>query len=185
MKIIGFMGSPRKNSNTDILLQEVLNAAFELGAETRIIYANDLKMKGCQSCFACKKTGACVQNDDMKPLYDEITGADAVVFASPVYMWGMTAQMKLVVDRLFAYLEPGLKSRLLKGKKLGLIFTQGQPDAAIFAPYFKSVETLMQFLGFNPVQDVFVAPGLHEPGEVKDNKALMDAARSLGRNLAQ
>lgn len=185
MKIIGFMGSPRKNGNTDILLQEVMKAAEELGAKTKIIHVNDLNMKGCQSCFACKKHGSCVQKDDMKPLYDDIAAADAVVFASPVYMWGMTAQTKLVIDRLFAYLSQDLTSNMPKGKKAGFIFTQGQPDAATFSPYFKSVEGLMGFLGFSHVEKTFVAPGLHELGEVAGNKELMEAARALGRNLAQ
>ncbi len=184
MKIIGFMGSPRKNSNTDILLREAMNAAAELGAETKIIYANDLNMKGCQSCLVCKDNGVCVQEDDMTPIYDEIARADAVIFASPVYMWAMTAQLKLVFDRLAPFLKRDLSSRLPKGKKLGLIFTQGQPDATMFAPYFESVEKLLSFIGFEVIQDILVAPGIREPGVVRSDEPLMHAARSLGRKLA-
>ena len=184
MKIIGFMGSPRKNSNTDILLTEALKAAAELGAGTGIIHANDLNMKGCQGCLACKEQGVCVQADDMTPLYDEIARADAVLFASPVYMWAMSAQLKLVLDRLVPFLRRDLSSRLPAGKKAGLIFSQGQPDAAMFEPYFKSVESLLGFIGFEITRDTLVAPGMREPGFVKSDEALMEAARSLGRTLA-
>jgi multimeric flavodoxin WrbA len=68
MKILAFNGSPRKKGNTETLLSEVLLGAASKGAETRLICLNELNMKGCQGCGACrKKLGACVQKDDVSP----------------------------------------------------------------------------------------------------------------------
>ena len=185
MKVIAIVGSPRENSNSGILVDEVLKAAAEEGADTKVFYANNMKMIGCQGCGACKtERDRCIQEDDMTPLYDELKTADAVVFASPVYMFGITGQLKLVLDRMFAFLGPDFRSRLPEGKKLGLIFTQGQPEAEVYADYFDSVGDILHRLGFEKPEDIIVGAGLGAPGLAAENQDLLDSARALGKRLA-
>ncbi|MBN1594280.1 MAG: flavodoxin family protein [Candidatus Coatesbacteria bacterium] len=185
MKVIAIVGSPRANSNSGILAQEVLKSAEAEGAETKIFYANEMNMVGCQGCSACKyETDHCVQKDDMTHIYDELNTSDAVVFATPVYMFGMTGQLKLVLDRLFSYLTSDFLSRMPKGKKLGLIFTQGMPDAEVYSDYFDSVGDILHRLGFNKPEEIIVGAGLGAPGLAAKEEALLESARSLGKRLA-
>ncbi len=184
MKVIAILGSPRKEGNSATLAQEALKGAAAMGAETGIFYANDLSIKGCQACYACKKLGKCVIQDDMTELYDEITSADAIIFSSPIYMWEMTAQLKLVIDRLYAYFNLDHSSRLPKNKKVGLIFTQANPDRTKFQPYMEQVSNLLQFLGFGETQTLY-AYGWREIDCAKQDHAMLKSAFDLGRQLAQ
>ena len=105
MKIVGIMGSPRKHGNTAVLLNQVLEGAKTAGSRTAIFYPNEMNIRGCQGCDACKTKGHCVVRDDMREIYKAIDQAELLVLATPVYMWAMSAQLKLVVDRLYAYLK--------------------------------------------------------------------------------
>lgn len=184
MKVVSFVGSPRKNGNTSRLVEEVLHGAASAGAETKMFYINELNIKGCQSCYACKKKEKCILQDDMVPLYDEIASADAVVFGTPVYMWQMTGQLKLLIDRLFAFLNPDYTSRLAPGKKIALVVTQGDADETRYVPYFDSVGKMLQTGGCG-LYEILVAGGVYELGQVAGRSELLAKARILGRNLVK
>jgi len=183
MKVVGFIGSPRKNGNTDILVQQVLEGASAAGAETKVFYLNDLKFKGCQHCGYCRVHDKCGLQDDMTSLYEEINSADGIVIGSPVYMFNITGQAKLFLDRWYAYLSPDYSSRLAKGKKAALVFAQGNADVNRFR---QNLETIAQGLGFLDidVQGTLLAPGLLEPGAVVNDEILLQQARDLGNRLA-
>lgn len=185
MNIVGFMGSPRKNGNTAILLEQLMQGAANAGAQTSIFYPNELNLAGCQGCRACKTAGHCVVQDDMQKVYQAINKADTLIFASPVYMWQMTAQLKLVMDRLYAYLKPDHTNALPKPVKVALVFTQHQPDKELFMPYFKWLARIFKFLGFEPIPEVLVGPGLSEAGEIVNDLTLMSQAYKLGEKLAR
>ncbi|MBC7077487.1 MAG: flavodoxin family protein, partial [Synergistales bacterium] len=104
MKAIGIVCSPRRNGNSEVLVREVLNAAGDGAA--KVLRPNEMKIRGCQGCYACKEKGRCVVEDDMQELYQEIEEADVVVFGTPIYMYGVASQFKVVLDRLFAFLGP-------------------------------------------------------------------------------
>lgn len=184
MKIVGFSGSPRKNGNTAILLQRAMEGAEEEGAQTTVYYPSVLNLKGCQGCNVCKKFGYCIMLDDMQSIYSSINEADALVFASPVYMRGMTGQLKLVVDRLYAYMNADYSSRITKNIKFALIFTQRREEQEAFMHYFKSVAEILEVIGFKFSPDILVGSGLHEAGEVRGNNILMQKAYELGRKLS-
>jgi multimeric flavodoxin WrbA len=183
MKLLALFASPRRQGNTAALVQEVVQAAQEQGAQAEILYLNDLTMRGCQACLHCKKTGRCILQDDMTPIYDQILAADAVVLGSPVYMGGMTAQLKLFIDRLYPFVNLNLTSNLPKGKKAALIFTQGQPRTDLYATYFRTVADFLKFLGFDLVEPTLIGAGVREPGAIAQNATLMETARVLGRQL--
>ena len=102
MKIIGIVGSGRKNSNSRRLLEFAIEVAQKKGFETKIIDVLDLNFVGCNECNVCKRTGKCPIEDDITPLYDEIELADGVIVAAPVYFYSLPGQMKLFVDRFQA-----------------------------------------------------------------------------------
>ena len=113
MKVLGIVGSPREDGNTQIMIEEVLAAAKQAGAETNIFLVFDKNIHGCDGCGACAQSGGiCKIKDDMQALYQKMEWADAIAFGSPVYFNYVTAQAKAVIDRTFCYLF----SRKLAGK---------------------------------------------------------------------
>jgi len=101
MFILGLQGSPRKKGNTDTLLANFLEQAGAAGAATHTIQADRAGIASCRGCGYCEKHGVCVIRDD--PMATEVFGllreADMVVAASPVYFYGVSAQLKLLIDR--------------------------------------------------------------------------------------
>lgn len=98
-KVLAFNGSPRKGGNTEMLLAAILDGMIEAGGEPEVIRLCDLSIQPCIGCGGCDKTGRCVLEDDMTPLYDKIIEAKRLVLASPIYFYGITAQAKAFVDR--------------------------------------------------------------------------------------
>jgi multimeric flavodoxin WrbA len=182
MKIVGLVASPRENGNTDTLLQKALDGASFQGAETSIFYLNDLTIRGCQACYGCKKTGKCVVKDDMEEIYEAIDDADAVIIGSPIYFGRFTAQLALVMDRLFAYFKPDFTSSLGKGKKLALLFTQNQPDPALYSDCFQSTAEVLTRIGFSEESTLLVAAGFADPSVMEQYKG---PAYELGKELAK
>ena len=100
MKTIAFLGSPRKDGNTELLLREAINGVRETaGGEVTVFNLNVLNIKPCQDCGGCEKTGECVLEDDMTKIYPEIRSADRIILASPIFFFGLSAQSKTMIDR--------------------------------------------------------------------------------------
>lgn len=102
MKILMIVGSSRVGGNTDQLADAVLKGAAEHGHEITKLHLGTTKVKPCLGCNVCVTTDACVQKDGMLEIAPAFLDCDAVVFATPLYFWGISAQMKAVIDRLYA-----------------------------------------------------------------------------------
>ncbi len=185
MKITGFNGSPRKNGNTAWLISKILEEAQKYGAETEIWHSGDLTINPCRSCNACKKGDEhCIINDDMQKLYASISTADALVLGSPVYMGQMSGQTKIFVDRLYAEFHPRFAPDFKDknaGKKLALVFTQGNPDRTLFKPYYDYTKAMFQKLEFNVI-DLLIAAGTRSTPASEDRE-LLSLAQGVGRSL--
>ena len=99
MKVLGIYGSPRKGGNTDILLDEALKGAAAEGAEVISIRCCELNLAGCLECSGCDNTGECIQDDDMQLVYPKLLESDVIILASPIFFYGLTSQVKAVIDR--------------------------------------------------------------------------------------
>jgi multimeric flavodoxin WrbA len=184
MKVLAFVGSPRKGGNTDVVVGEILKAAEAKGADTETVYLNDLSYRGCQACMACKtKTETCVQKDDMAPYLDKIQEADAVVIGSPVYMAQVSGQTKTFIDRWYSFVKGDFTTRLKEGKKVVMVLTQGQPDAELFSAIPKGYSGLFKGLARVESFESLIAPGVRMPGEVADKEDIMSRARAIGEAL--
>ena len=182
MKVLGLIGSPRVDGNTTKLVNAILEGAAENGAETKVYNLSVLDINPCKGCMTCKIDGKCVVDDDMQQLYDEIQAADAVVLGSPLYMWEVTAQTKLFIDRLVAFLNPDFSTRLNLPKKLVLAFTQGNPDLNTFKQYFDYMEGLFSFMQFD-VQGSIVAAGTYNPEDILQQPEILAKAKERGKGL--
>jgi len=99
MNVLVFLGSPRKGGNSEVLTEAVLKGVRIAGGTPEIIRLCELSISPCISCGGCNKTGKCVVEDDMTPLYDKILATDLIIVASPIFFYGITAQAKAFIDR--------------------------------------------------------------------------------------
>ena len=186
MNILGIIASPRKNGNTAWVVNRMLEGANERGAATRPWYFSDHAVSPCRGCLCCH-TGedrGCVIDDDMQELYGAIEQAGTLVLGSPVYMGQMSAQAKIVTDRLFAQISPRFspyyQEKSVK-KKLVLVFTQGNPDPGMFRVYFDYTKKMFQLLEFD-VGDVVVVAGMRDE-PAPERKGLAGAMKEIGSSL--
>jgi len=132
MKIATILGSPRKNGNTAGVLSR-FEALVGRNHEVDRINLMSHKVNGCLGCGKCREARdepGCVQKDDALSIFKRLMRADAIVYASPLYCWDFTAQMKALIDRHFClvkgYGTPDYKS-LLDGKRVALLVTCDGP----------------------------------------------------------
>jgi multimeric flavodoxin WrbA len=198
MKVMGINASPRKSANTQTLVEAVLRGAAEKGAETRLIHLRELAINGCLGCEGCKQhPGRCVQQDDLTPLLQQMAASDAVVMGTPVYWFHVNAQFKMLVDRLYSFMEfgahpetgePIVRSAFPSGKTFVIIISRGDPEPPSMFPQF--YDHLDAWLNLIPLT---LGAGrcalIHQHGADIDRKAalndpaLMEKARQTGAGL--
>ncbi len=99
MKVISFLGSPRVNGNTELLLAEAVKAIEEQGHEVTIFRPARMNIGPCESCGACEGTGECIITDEMDDVYKAIYEGHRFIISTPLYFASLTAQIKTVIDR--------------------------------------------------------------------------------------
>ena len=184
MKIIGFNASPRKEGNTAWTISKILEGAEEQGAKTQIFHSNDIDIKPCKGCLSCIQNDRCAIEDDMRKLYNAFEQADALILGTPVYMGQMSAQAKIFTDRLFAKITPRFSPHFKEentGKKLVLVFTQGNPDPGMFQVYFDYTKSMFQLLEFD-VAEVQVVAGTRNVS-AHERKDLRATLKNIGSSL--
>lgn len=150
LKVIGINGSPRKNWNTDLMIQSALRGAADAGHETKLYQLSELNFKGCCSCLHCKKSpetaGECVTKDDLYPILKEIKTADALIFGSPVYFSFLSGLAHNFYERLMfsnSRYYAGFPSAFPKKLPSLMIYTMNMPeDMARKRGFFNTFEAL-------------------------------------------
>lgn len=169
-RIVVLVGSMRKGGNTDLLAQ-----AFAEGAgkdnTVEIVSVADYKVNpciGCNSCFT-REGNQCFQKDDMAEIYKKLKVADIMVIASPVYFYGISAELKAIVDRLHTPMRNGFQV-----KKLALLLV----GAATLPELFDAIKLQYQLvLNFFHLEDagMVLVRGVKDIGDIKSTKALEEA----------
>ena len=174
MKILGIGGSPRKNGNTDILLNEAINGAKRSDVNAEILYLRDFNISYCLGCFSCIKKGECAIKDDMTIVKDKMIESDGIMFATPVYFWSMSGQMKVFLDRTMPLRFPFLKLANKVGGIITVAARRGSINVSnIFHKYFAG----NHMLSAESDVDGF---GI-DKGDVISDTYAMKAASELGR----
>ncbi|MBF0544453.1 MAG: flavodoxin family protein [Candidatus Riflebacteria bacterium] len=183
-KFISFLGSPHKNGNTGTIMKQIIEGIKSQKAEVTEYHLNSLNVKGCQACMFCRKNRWCSVKDDIKNVFEDITNSDGIVLGSPIYMYGMTGQTKLLLDRFYCFLNDDFSHRLGDGKKTITVFTQGNPNEKAFVPYFNSVKDILKNLGFL-VEHNIVGCGFMGHEKAIENKGLLEGAYKIGVEFAR
>lgn len=117
MKLLVISCSGKKDGNSEKLATAFAQGAQKAGNEVRWLPLSELEVHWCRGCNACVQTDCCVQDDGMREIYSAFEECDAVVFTAPLYFWGMPAQMKAVLDRIYALGHDNAKGYFAYPKK--------------------------------------------------------------------
>ena len=177
MKILALMGSPRKEGNTDILVDTVLSGAKSAGHQGEKLHLYDLNLLPCIDCRNCKNGDkVCTRDDDMRDIYPKIEGADVILFGTPLYWYGPSGPMKLLMDRLLPYSE----TETLKGKRAVLVIPSAEGSDAC-GPVVTMFRLSLDYLGVD-IAEVLL-PTAYEKGEISSNTEELERARGIGAAL--
>jgi multimeric flavodoxin WrbA len=188
MKVLGIMGSPRRQSNTEILLDKALGGAREAGAEVEKVLVSKLKISPCLEIYACRKDGNCAIKDDMQLLYKKLLEADHVILASPMFFYGVTSQAKAIIDRCQALwvrrhvLGMGKEDkRVRRGVFISIGATRGKKlfDGAVL-----TVKYFFDAIGVKYSGDLLVR-GIDNKGQIGEHPAALEDAFRLGQELVR
>ena len=186
MKVLGIMGSPRIKGNTDLLLDEALKGAESKGALVKKVMVDKLSISPCREYHGCLKDGNCVIRDDMDEVYPELLEADRLIVASPMFFYGLSAQLKALIDRSQAlwarkYVLHNLPEKSRKGALIAVGATWGERlfEGSILTVryFFKSIDV--------EYSDELLIRGIDKRGEIKEHPTALKGAYELGKRLAQ
>ena len=176
-KIVVLVGSMRKGGNTDLLAQAFTEGASK-NNDIELVSVADYKVNpciGCNSCFT-RKDNSCFQNDDMSVIYEKLRTADIVVIASPVYFYGISAQLKAIVDRLHTPMRNEFHI-----KKLALLLVGAASLPNLFDSIKLQYQLVLDFFQLENIGMVLVR-GVKEKGDIEGNEAL-NKAFELGLSI--
>ena len=177
MKIIVLMGSPNHRGSTSILVEEFKRGAEESHHLVEVIDVCHADIKSCTGCVHCGYEGPCVQKDEVELIREKLLTSDMVVFATPLYYYGMSAQLKTVVDRFCAY-NSSLNSRHLKSALLTVAWNAVDWTFDALEAHYK---TLVKYINFED-KGVVLGYGCGSPGMTKRSRYPQEAYM-LGKKL--
>ncbi len=187
MKVLGIMGSPRIKGNTDLLLDEALSGAQSQGAEVEKIVVDRLNIAPCREYYGCLKDGNCVIRDDMDGIYPKLLEAEVIVIASPIFFYGLTSQVKALIDRCQAL---WVRRHVLRqnppdsGRRGAFIAVGATRGKKLFDGPVLTVKYFFQAIGVQYVDELLIR-GVDKRGEIKEHPTALSDAFELGKRLAQ
>lgn len=176
MKVVVLTGSPRRNGNTNTLAARFVEGVKASGHEVFRFDAAQAKVSPCRACNACGMNGPCVTKDDFEALREKLVEADVIAFATPMYYFGFSAQLKAVIDRFYA-----LAGRLHTPKRCVLMMAYADTDARkrdVLVNYYKM---LLDYHGWTDAGQI-IAPGCWPAGAIARTD-LPQKAYDLGKSL--
>lgn len=144
MKIVVIEGSPNRHGSSNLLADRFIAGAEEAGHAVSVIDAAHADIHPCTGCVACGYEGPCAQKDGMERIRAEILGADMLVFVTPLYYYGMSAQLKTLIDRFCAFNN----SIHCKHMKSALLSVAWNSDDWTFDALTAHYKTLVRYLNF-------------------------------------
>ncbi|MBR2812895.1 MAG: flavodoxin family protein [Solobacterium sp.] len=177
MKITILMGSPNRKGSTNILVDAFVRGAQEAGHTCEVIDAAHASVHPCIGCIHCGYEGPCVQKDDMEKIRKSLLSSDMVVFATPLYYYGMSAQLKIIVDRFCAF-NSSLNRRHLKSALLTVAWNADDWTFDAISAHYK---TLVRYINLED-KGMVLGYGCGTPS-MTEHSRYPEQAYKLGKGL--
>jgi multimeric flavodoxin WrbA len=187
-KIVIVKGSPRERGNSATLAAQVAAGAEAAGAQVESFYLHGMDIEACDACDMCQGVADldCIIEDDMQLLFPKLREADAVVYASPIYWFTVSAQLKLFMDRCYGMggETDDPEDHALAGKRIGVVLTYGGDDP-FDSGAINAIRTFQDTFNYIPAEIAGMVYGYApSAGGIEKNRELMDKAYELGQKLA-
>lgn len=174
-KVLIIESSPRENSNSSFLASCFANGAMEAGHEVKTISIGKTGLKPCLACYACTKIGHCVQDDGVNDILPLLLKADVILFASPVYFYSMSGQLKCLIDRTVGIYEK-IRSDIY------IILTAWDPEKSHLHNALEAIRGFTRDCLEDCLEKGYIlAAGLNDQGEAKDSE-YAKVAYEMGRS---
>lgn len=177
MKIVVLNSSPHKKGTSVLLTEEFIRGAAEAGHDIYRFDAAFEDVGACTGCDACLSSGTCVKKDSMKKLNPYLLNADLIVFVTPLYYFGMSAQLKLVIDRFYSN-----NSRIMRSNNKSMLFaTSWDAYDWTMEALEHHYDTLVKYLNFEDAGRI-IATGCGVRSDI-ENSEYPEIAYNMGKNL--
>ena len=176
-KVFIVSSTPRKNGNSEMLAEEFARGASEAGNTVEIVFVRDIKPEFCIGCLYCQTHDKCVLKDGMNELYSRVQNADVLVFATPIYYYEMSGQLKTFLDRL----NP-LYPRKNAFKDVYLLATAAEDSDSAMDGAAKGVQGWIDCFDGVRLAGVVRGTGVTGVGEIL-NKPAMQQAYRMGKEV--
>lgn len=189
MYVLGICGSPRKNGNSETLLNKVLEGAKSKGLEIEKICLSELEIALCQECGGCDLTGKCVIDDDMQKIYPKLFKCDMLLLASPIFFMGLTAQTKAFIDRCQCLWVAKYKLKKVpwdrENKRKGVFISVcGSNFSNMFESAKYTVKAFFNTLDFSYENELFFR-NMDKKGDILNNSKALQTAFELGISITK
>ncbi len=190
LRLVGIFGSPRRDGNSDILLNSAIKGAESNGAVVEKIIIRDLQIAPCNSCGGCWEKGVCVIDDDMQKMYPKLVDADGIIVSSPIYFMGVSAQLKAFIDRCQAFwarkyiLHLSIRDDGRIAKGFFIVTAARDTGEGLFTGAVKTIKAFFHVLDTKYMGDILCA-GLEEKGVAGKKQELLQQAFDAGKKLLE
>ncbi len=178
-RVVIITTSLRARSNSDILAEKVAEGAKAAGHEVEVISLRDKTISFCRGCLACQKTLQCVIKDDAMEIAERVKEADTLVFATPIYYYEMSGQMKTLLDRL----NP-LYPSYYKFRNVYMLMTAAEDEAFVCEKAVSGLEGWIDCFGKANFKGSLFCGGINDMGEAAEKNEELKEAYEFGEKLA-
>ena len=176
-KVLVISSTLRKNGNSEILAQEFAKGVNESGNEAEFVSLRDKEIKFCKGCLACQKLGSCVIKDDSNEIVEKMKNADIIVFASPIYYYEMSGQLKTLLDRANPLFTSDYKFR-----DIYFLAAAADTDSHAADIAANGIKGWISCFPKAHLKNVVLGAGAEAAGDIKNNP-ILEYAYNMGKGV--
>lgn len=177
-KVLIISTSLRGGSNSEILAKECERGALAAGHEVEFITLKNKDIKFCIGCLACQSKDSCVLKDDVADIMAKVKEAEIVVYATPIYYYEMSGQMKTLLDRLNPLFSTDYKFR-----DIYMIATAAENDESAFEKAYNGLQGWVDCFDKATLKGIVTGGGIDDANTATDHSDIMKKAYEFGMNL--
>ena len=178
-RVVIITTSLRARSNSDIMAEKVAEGAKAAGHEVEVISLKDKTISFCKGCLACQKTFKCVIKDDAMEIAEKVKEADTLVFATPIYYYEMSGQMKTLLDRLNPLYPSDYRFR-----NVYMLMTAAEDETFVCEKAVSGLEGWIDCFGKAEFKGSLFFGGINDMGEAAEKNEELKEAYEFGEKLA-
>lgn len=177
MEIVVLQGSPHKNGSSNLLATQFIKGAQEQGHEVTALDIAHMEIHPCIGCGHCGMDGDCVQKDDIVKIKEALLQSDMAVFVTPIYYFGISAQLKMVIDRFYSYTMK-LSEKKLKTAFISAAWNEDDETSAYAKAHYQKICNYMNFQD----QGMVIGKGCGSVS-MTEGSVYMEQAYKLGKSI--